>query len=102
MELVTHQLNHRRLRSLGNQTPCLLFHGPARRTFHGATRQKISREIFDLFWQHLETMPERSPHQTRAAWRLIVEAWLRRQGGISVSDKQQPVSTHSNPFYSQN
>jgi hypothetical protein len=30
VELVTHQLNHRRLRSLGRLTPCQVYHDPAR------------------------------------------------------------------------
>ena len=31
LELATHQLNHRRLRSLAYQTPCQVYHDPARR-----------------------------------------------------------------------
>ena len=104
VELVTHQLNHRRLRSLGNRTPCQVFYDPAGRLqLHGASRQKIFREVFEQFWQCLKTMPDRSRHQTTAVWRWVVEAWLRRQGWITVKDKPQPnVSTNSQPFFSQN
>jgi hypothetical protein len=104
VELVTHQLNHRRLRSLGNCTPCQVYHDPARRLqLHGASRQRIFREVFGQFWYYIETMPERTRHSTNAAWRMVVETWLRRQGWISVKDKQQTnVSTDSEPVFSQN
>jgi hypothetical protein len=104
VELATHRLNHRCLRSLSRRTPCQVFHDPALRIrLHGASRQKIFREVFVQFWQYLETMPERNRHQINAAWRLVVESWLRRQGWISVKAKQQShVSTDSNPFFSQN
>jgi hypothetical protein len=104
VELATHQLNHRRLRSLGNRTPCQVYHDPAARLqLHGASRQRIFREVFDQFWQYMQCMPDRNRHTTAAAWRLVVEAWLRRQGWISVKQNQKPnVSTNSKPFFSQN
>ena len=104
LELATHQLNHRRLRSLNRQTPCQVYHDPARRLrLHGASRQRIFREVFEQFWHCIECMPERNRHTTNAAWRLVVETWLRRQGWISVKEKNQTnVSTDSNPFFSQN
>jgi hypothetical protein len=38
-----------------------------------------------------------------AAWGLVVETWLRRQGWITVRENNHPnVSTNSKPFYSQN
>ena len=104
VELVTHQLNHRRLRSLGQRTPCQVYHDPARRIrLHGASRQRIFREVFDQFWQYVQCMPQRNRQTTNAAWRLVVETWLRRQGWITVTEKPQPnVSTNSKPFFSQN
>jgi len=104
VELATHQLNHRRLRSLGLRTPCQLYHDPARRLrLHGASRQKIFREVFEQFWHCLQCMPVRNLHTTRAVWRLVVETWLRRQGWISVTEKNQThVSTDSKLFFSQN
>jgi hypothetical protein len=104
LELVTHQLNHRRLRSLGRLTPCQVYHDPARRLrLHGASRQRIFREVFDHFWHCIECMPERNRHTIRAAWRLVVENWLRCQGWISVTEKPKTnVSTDSEPFFSQN
>ena len=48
-------------------------------------------------------MPVRNRHTSNAASRLVVEAWLRRQGWIAVTEKTQTnVSTDSNPFFSQN
>jgi hypothetical protein len=104
VELATHQLNHRRLRSLGGLTPCQVYHDPARRIrLHGASRQKIFREVFHQFWHLVQCMPLRNLHATNAAWRLVVESWLRRQAWISVSAKSNTnVSTDSNAFCSQN
>jgi len=104
VELATHQLNHRRLRSLGNCTPCQVYHDPARRIqLHGASRQRIFREVFGQFWYYVASMPDRNRHSTNAAWRMVVETWLRRQGWIAVKEKQQTnVSTNSKPFFSQN
>jgi hypothetical protein len=104
VELATHQLNHRRLRSLELRTPCQAYHDPARRLrLHGASRQKIFREVFEQFWQYVERMPQRNRHTVNAAWRLVVETWLVRQGWISVAEKPTtPVSTNSELFFSQN
>lgn len=104
LELATHRLNHRCLRSLAHRSPCQVYHDPARRLrLHGLSRQKIFREVFAQFWQYVETMPERNRHTINAAWRLVVESWLRRQGWISVTEKHKThVSTDSEPFFSQN
>lgn len=104
VELVTHQLNHRRLRSLSRLTPCQVFHDPARRMqLHGASRQKIFREVFAEFWYRLDMLPHPNPHLVRATWRSVVESWLRRQGWITVSTKtRNAVSTDSGPFCSHN
>jgi hypothetical protein len=104
VELVTHQLNHRRLRSLGGLTPCQVYHDPRHRLrLHSATRERIFREVFAQYWQYVECMPERTRHNLNAAWRLVVESWLRRQGWITVRlNNQTNVSTNSNPFFSQN
>ena len=73
------------------------------RMHRGLSRQRIFREVFAQFWQYLETMPERNHHSFSAAWRLVVETWLRRQGWISVSAQPKTnVSTDSEPFCSQN
>jgi hypothetical protein len=103
-ELVTHQLNHRCLRSLHHLTPCQVYHDPARRLrLHGAFRQKVFREVFEQFWYYIATMPNRNHHAINAAWRLIVETWLRRQGWISVTaNSKTNVSTDSHDFCSQN
>jgi hypothetical protein len=104
VELATHHLNHRRLRSLSGLTPCQVYHDPARRLrLHGASRQRIFREVFEQFWYYVQCMPERNPHTVNAAWRLVVESWLRRQGWITVTEKRQTkVSTDSEPFFSHN
>ena len=48
-------------------------------------------------------MPERNRHRLNAAWRLIVETWLRRQGWITIRDHPQTkVTTNSDGFFSQN
>jgi hypothetical protein len=104
VELVTHALNHRRLRSLGGLTPCYVYHDPTRRLhLHAAVRDRIFREIFGQFCQRAQVMPEQDPHTLDALWRQVVENWLRCQGWISVRVGQQKnVSTISNAFSSQN
>jgi hypothetical protein len=104
VELVTHQLNHRRLRSLGGLTPCQLYHDPRHRMrLHAGTRESICRAIIEEYCQYVQCMPERTRHTLNAAWRLVVESWLRRQGWITVRQNNKPnVSTTSNPFFSQN
>ncbi len=104
VELATHKLNHRHLRSLGGLTPCQVYHDPQRRLrIHGAVRDRIFREIFEQFWQLAQCMPERDRHSLNAAWRLIVQDWLRRQQWITVRENNQhKVSTNSKGFFSQN
>ena len=104
VELVTHQLNHRSLRSIGGLTPCQFYHDPAcRLRLHAATREKIFRELFEQYWQYVQCMTQRTRHHLNAAWRLVVESWLRRQGWISVWENHQPnVSTNSGDFFSHN
>jgi hypothetical protein len=59
--------------------------------------------VFEQFWQYIQCMPQRNQRTTNAAWRLIVQTWLRRQGWIAVKEKTKTnVSTNSNPFFSQN
>jgi hypothetical protein len=75
---------------------------PAVYNYTDACRQKFFREVFKQFWQCLETMPDRSRHQTTAVWRWVMESWLRRQVWITVKEKLQPiVSANSQPFFSQ-
>ena len=49
----------------------------------------------------MDRMAERTRHHLNAAWRRVVESWLRREGWIAVRQNQQTkVSTNSNDFYS--
>lgn len=105
VELATHKLNHRRLRSLGGLTPCQVYHDPSRRLqLHGTTRKRICREIFGQYWQIAQCMPETNRHNLNAAWRYVVENWLRRQNWIDVrtNNQQKNVSTNSDNFFSHN
>jgi len=104
LEVATQRLHHRCLRSLGHRTPCQVYHDPARRLrVHAASRQQILREVFAQFWQYVECMPDRNRHTVNAAWRLVVETWLRRQGWISVTEPTTtPVSTNSELLSSHN
>jgi hypothetical protein len=104
VELATHTLNHRRLRSLGGLTPCYVYHDPSRRLqLHATVRDRFFREIFGRFCQSAQRMPEQGPHSLNALWRRVVEDWLRCQGWISVRVNQQKnVSTTSSSFSSQN
>lgn len=104
VELATHTLNHRKLRSLRGRTPCQVYHDPNHRLrLHAVARERILREIFEQFCQRAQCLPERNHHALNATWRQVVEDWLRCQGWITVRDNRQPnVSTHSNGFSSQN
>ena len=104
VELATHALNHRKLRSLRGRTPCQIYHDPNHRLrIHAAGRDRIFREIFEQFCQRAQYLPERNRHALNATWRRSVEDWLRCQGWITVRVNQQPsVSTNSNGFCSQN
>jgi hypothetical protein len=104
VELATHELNHRRRRILGGLTPCQVYHDPLRRLcLHRTVRRRIFREVLEQFWQIARCMPERNRHTLNAAWRLLVEDWLRRQQWISIRVNRQPnVSTNSSDFFSQN
>ncbi len=69
---------------------------PRRRLrLYAATRERIFRELFEQYWQYAQSMAERTRHNLNAAWRLVVESWLRRQGWITVGLNNQPnVSTN--------
>jgi hypothetical protein len=69
---------------------------------HAATWANIYREFCEQYWQYVPCMPERNPHYWNAAWRLVVESWLRRQGWITVRQNTQTnVSTILKTFSSQ-
>lgn len=106
LELATHELNHRPRRVLGGMTPCQVYHDPQRRLrLHAAERRRIFREFLEQFWQIAQVMPKRNRHTINAAWRLLVEDWLRSQHWITVRDNRQPkpnVSTDSKTFFSHN
>lgn len=70
---------------------------------NGAGRKEIFREIFGHYWHFVQCTPKRNPHNLNAAWRWVVEDWLRCQDWILVrSIKPKPVSNISNNFCSQN
>jgi transposase InsO family protein len=104
LELATHELNHKPRRVLDGLTPCQVYHDPHRRLrLHGALRRRLFRGVLEQFWQIAQCMPERNRHTLSAAWRLLVEDWLRRHQWISVRvNRQTNVSTNSNDFFSQN
>ena len=104
LELATHALNHKPRRVLGGLTPCQVHHDPHRRLrLHGALRRRLFRGVLEQFWQIAQCMPERNPHTLNAAWRLLVEDWLRRHQWISVRvNRQTNVSTNFKDFFSQN
>ena len=76
----------RRVRScLGELTSCQVYHDLRHRLRPTpATWERIFREVFAQYWQYVEYMSERTLHNLNAAWRLVAESWLRRQGWITV------------------
>jgi len=105
-QLATHNLNHRRLRSLNGSTPCHFHHDPKTRLWlQRPFRDRIFREIIEQYCQIAQCMPDRNRHRMDAAWRRLVESWLRCQGWIIVRENSQQkpnVSTDYNGFLSQN
>ncbi|HAM71406.1 MAG TPA: hypothetical protein DCM86_07160, partial [Verrucomicrobiales bacterium] len=66
-------------------------------------RERIFRETFGRFWELAQCLPQRTQPTLTALWRLIVEDWLVCQKWVTVAgNEQEPVSTDSNPFCSQN
>jgi transposase InsO family protein len=104
LQAVLHHLNHQRRRSLKGQTPCHAFHDPARgMKLTQATRNKILRLLFAQYAQTIAEMPRPTHFRLATAWRQVVEAWLRRQGLISVRLNQKPnVSTNYQKNWSHN
>src|SRR5207247_8751920 len=60
VELATHKLNHRHLRSLGGLTPCQVYLDPQRRLrIQGYVRHRLFSDIFVHTWHHVHCMHTR-------------------------------------------
>jgi hypothetical protein len=104
VELMNHELNHRRIRRLQAQTACEIHHDKKRRWRLGLQgRSKIFRLLLQECWQKIGTTPEVNQRTADALLRATVETWLRRQGLIIVRDnRNQKVSTNFPKNWSHN
>ena len=95
-ELLAHDLNHRRRRSLHGEVACRAFQD-ARPTLKAYTRRK-RREVFDEINALTRTlMQARAVHtqrQAETARRLAVETWLQSNGVITITQNHRvlPIS----------
>jgi transposase InsO family protein len=98
VEAVVHDLNHRPKRLLQGRTPCDVFHDQCRRLrLSKKERTKIFHLLLQIYWRTIGNMPNRTRHQTEAAWRLTVESWLVCQGLISIRLNKNPKVSTSFP-----
>jgi len=98
-QAAAHDLNHRARRSLGGRTPCEVYHNPALRLpLDRRTRDGILRLLVDEYCRTLQSMAHIDQRRAAAAWRGIVETWLRCQGLLSVGPNQQPEQNVSPIF----
>jgi len=104
LEATIHELNHQNRRVLKGLTACHCFHDPKRRlNLSQRSRTKILRLLHQQYWRTIANMARPTHRRLAAAWRHTVESWLRRQGLISISQKQQPnVSTNFPKNWSHN
>jgi hypothetical protein len=109
LELATHQLNHRRLRCLGHQTPCQVYHDPAqvnptRQPRHEVCQRRLNAGTASRLRTLLMRRKARLPHTQHpnalpASWRCPGQpgAWfasvfhLSTPGSLSVMDATGPL-----------
>lgn len=104
VEATAHELNHRPRRCLLNRTACAAFHDENKRMrWTKKQRQTIFRLLLGQFGAMIgKTINGRHP-KPATAWRVTVEAWLRCQGLIAISQNKKPnVSTTSPKIWSHN
>ena len=96
VEVTAHELNHRSRRCLKGRTACAVFYDDAQRLrWTLRQRQIIFRLLLEEFGRMIGNMPKDDHRRVATLWRVTVEAWLRRQGLISVQQNQnQKVSTN--------
>ncbi len=88
-ELLAEDLNHRPRRSLHGEVACRVFQDgrPARRAYTRRRRREFFDEINDLTRALMEARCVRTQRQAEAARRLAVEAWLQRNGVITITQR---------------
>ena len=88
-ELLAEDLNHRPRRSLHGEVACRVFQDAraALRAYTLRRRRAFFDEINDLTWTLMETRSVRTQRQAEAARRLAVEAWLQRNGVITITQR---------------
>lgn len=99
VESTTHDLNHRPRRCLDGKTACQVYHDPVLRLhLDRPTRTRIFRLLAEEFCRNVHVMVAQNHHALATVWRITVQAWLRRQGLITVGPKPKPNPTVSPIF----
>jgi transposase InsO family protein len=103
-EVLAHELNHRPRRCLQGSNACVVFHDDAQRLrWTKPQRQSIFRLLLRDFGAMFENTAHGLHPHPATLWRVTVEAWLRRQGLISIRQNQNKnVSTTSTKIWSHN
>jgi len=88
-EQLAHDLNHRPRRSLHGDVACRVFQEakPALRAYTRRRRREVFDEINELTRRLLESRSVRTQRQAEAARRLAVEAWLQRNGVVTITQR---------------
>jgi transposase len=83
--LDVHALNHKRLGCLGNRPACQVFTQGLElaRTFNRRKR----REVYEWIREKTLELIEKERYDANAAWRMVVETWLQKNGFITVTNK---------------
>jgi len=87
--VLAHDLNHRPRHCLDGQIACHVFQEarPALKAYTRRKRREIFDEINNLTWMLMESRSVRTQRQADAARRLAVEAWLQRNGVITITQR---------------
>ena len=80
-------LNHKRRPCLQGKTACVVFGGAAQLKFNRRKRREVYDWINNLMLCIIEANGGRL--SVRSAWRLAVETWLRKYGGVTVNDQAE-------------
>jgi len=89
-ETTVHDINHIRRDILEGKNACEVFFSMDNRvTFNRRERKEIADELKQKTAAILAGMAVQGANAEQAAWRIVVEQWLERQGFITITRKKQ-------------
>jgi len=92
----TCDLNHKKRPCLQGKTACVVFGGTPRAKYHRRERKEVYDWINNLMLCIIEANGERL--SVRSAWRLAVETWLRKHGGVTISEQAKVLPNLTGDF----